>query len=75
MEPNNNNNNTDRTEQKIQLVMQNNFISLKNFEDTLTIYSASKPVEFFMGSDPENAIDKHFNTILERTQQAIETSN
>ena len=72
---NSNNNNTDRAEWKIQLVMQNNFISVKDFEDTRTIYSASKPVEIFMGSDTENAIDKLFNTILDRIQQAIETSN
>ena len=78
MEPNNNknnNNNTDKAEWEIQLVMQNNFISLKNFEDTLTIYSASKPVEIFIGSDTESAIYNLFNTILERNQQAIETSN
>ena len=62
-----------RTE--IQFVIQNNFISDKNFEDTRTIYSASKPVEIFMGSDTENAIDTLFNTILDRIQQAIETSN
>ena len=72
---NNSNNNIDRAEWKIQLVMQNNFISDKNFEDTRTIYSASKPVEIFMGSDTENAIDTLFNTILDRIQQAIETSN
>ena len=51
--------------------MKNNFISVKDFEDTRTIYSASKPVEIFMGSDTENAID----TILNRIQQAMETSN
>ena len=28
-----------------------------------------------MGSDTENTIDTLFNTILERIQQAIETSN
>ena len=28
-----------------------------------------------MGSDTENAIDTLFNTILERIQKAIETSN
>ena len=72
---NNSNNNIDGAEWKIQLVMQNNFISDKNFEDTRTIYSASKPVEIFMGSDTENAIDTLFNTILNRIQQAIETSN
>ena len=55
--------------------MQNNFISDKKFEDTCTVYSASKPVEIFMGSDTENGIDALFNTILERIQKAVETSN
>ena len=72
---NSNNNNTNTPEWKIQLVMQNNFISDKNFEDTCTVYLASKPVEIFMGRDTENAIDTLFNTILERIQKAIETSN
>ena len=70
----NNSNNTDGAEWKIQLVMQNNFISDKNFEDTRTIYSASKPVEIFMGSDTSEAIGKLFNTLLQRFQQAIKTS-
>ena len=48
-------------------------ISVKDFEDTRTIYSASKPVEIFMGSDTENIIDTLFNTILNRIQQAVET--
>ena len=55
--------------------MQNNFISHKDFNDTRTIYSASKPAEIFMSSDTNENIDKIFNTILERIQQAIETSN
>ena len=38
-------------EWKIQLVMEKFFFSIKNFEDTRTIYSASKPVEIFMGSN------------------------
>ena len=70
-----NNNNNNRVEWKIQPVMQNNFISNNNSEDTRTIYSASKPVEIYMGSDTENAIDTFFNTILGRIQQAIETLN
>ena len=45
----NNNEKNDRAEWKIQLVMQNNFISDNNFEDTCTVYSASKPVEIFIG--------------------------
>ena len=72
---NNSNNNNNTAEWKIQLVMQNNFISDKDFEDTRIIYLASKLVEIFMGSDTENAIDTLFNTILDRIQQAIETSN
>ena len=65
---------SERGELKILLVIQNNFISTKNFEDTCTVYSSSKPVEVFMGSDTSNAIDRLFNTILQRFQQAIETS-
>ena len=44
--------------------MQNNFISDKNFKDTRTAYSASKPVEICMGSETENGIDTLFNKIL-----------
>ena len=50
-------------------------ISVKDFEDTRTIYSASKPVEIFMGSNTKNVIDTHFNTILDRIQLAMETAN
>ena len=62
------NSNSERGEQKIQLVMENNCISSKNFEDTPTIYSASKPVEVFMGSETNNVIDRTFDTTLQRFQ-------
>ena len=68
------NSDTERGEWKIQLVMQNNCISTKNFEDTRTIYSGSKLVEVFMGTDTDAAIDKLFNTTLQRFQQAINAS-
>ena len=71
----NNELNNERGEWKVQLVMQNNCISVKNFQDTRTIYSASKPVEIFMDSDTKDFIDRLLDTILERFQQAIETSN
>ena len=32
------NDNSNRVEWKIQLIMQNNFISVKDFQDTCTIY-------------------------------------
>ena len=57
------------------VIMHNNFISDKDFEDTQTIYSASKAIEVDMESDTENVIDTLFNTILERIQKSIETSN
>ena len=55
--------------------MQNNCISTKDFEETRPIYSASKLVEIFMGSDTNDTIDRLFDTLLQRFQQAIETSN
>ena len=55
--------------------MQNNCISVKNFEDTRTKYSASKTLEMFMDSDAKDVIDILFHTTLKRFQQAIETSN
>ena len=61
----NSNNSNNRAEWKIQLIIKNNFISVNDFEDTCTIYSASKPVKLFMGSDTENIIDTLFNTILQ----------
>ena len=57
------------------VIMHNNFISDKDFEDTQTIYSASKAIEVDKESDTENVIDTLFNTILERIQKSIETSN
>ena len=69
-----NNNDAMRREWKVQLVTQSNFISVKNFEDTRTIHSASKLVEILMGSDTNDTIDSLFDTTLERFQQAIVTS-
>ena len=48
---------------------------VKDFEDTRTMYSPSKPLEIFMGSDTENIIDTLFSTVLNRIQKAMETSN
>ena len=49
-----NNSDTIRGEWKIQLIMQNNCISTKNFEDTHTI---CKPAEVCMVSDTRDVID------------------
>ena len=70
-----NNNDTKIGEWKIQLVMLNNCISSKNFEETHSIYSASNNIEIFMGSGADDIIDRLFDTILQRFQEAEETSN
>ena len=57
------NSDTERGEWKVQLVMQNNCIFTKDSEETRTMYSASKPVEIFMGTDTDGAIDILFDTL------------
>ena len=61
-------------EWKIQLVMLNRCISSKNFEETRSVYSASDNVEIFMGSDTDKVIDILFDTMLQKFQEAGETS-
>ena len=55
--------------------MENSCISTKNFEETCIMYTKSEPVEIFMGSNPDEVIDRLFNTLLQRFQHAQETSN
>ena len=50
-------------------------MSTKSFEETHTIHSKSEPIEIFMGSNTEDVINKLFNTLLQRLQQAQETSD
>ena len=70
-----NNSDTEREESIIQLIIQNNCVSSKDFEEIRSIYSASNNIEIFMGSDTDGVIDKLFDTILQRFREAIETSN
>ena len=55
--------------------MKDSCISTRNFEETRITYSKSEPVEICMGNDTEDAIDRLFNTLLQRFQEAQETSN
>ena len=55
---------------KIQLVISNKCIFYKNYEDTLDMYSASNNTEIFMGSNTDEIIDRLFNTMLQRLQEA-----
>ena len=69
------NNESQFGEWKIQLVMLNSCISSKNFEESCSIYSASDNTEIFMGIDTDGIIDKIFDAILQRFQEARETLN
>ena len=55
--------------------MLNSCISSKNFEEMCSIDLASNNIELFVGSDTDDIIDKLFDTILQRSQEARETSN
>ena len=50
-------------------------IFTKNFKEKCTIHPQSESVEFFMGSNTKDVIDKLFNTLLHRFQKSQETSN
>ena len=60
-------------EWKIQLVILNRCISSKNYEETRDMYSASKNIKIFMGSNRNEVIDRLFNAMLQRFQEAKET--
>ena len=55
--------------------MLNRCIYSKNFEETRLIYSASENIDIFMGTDTDEVIDILFDTMLQRFQEAIETSS
>ena len=55
--------------------MKNNCICTKSFEDKRDIYTKGELVEIVMGSNTEDVIDRLFNTLLQRFQNAQETSN
>ena len=61
-------------EWKIQLVIQNRCISSKNYGETRNMYSMSKNIKIFMGNNTDEVIDRLFNTMLQRFQEAKETS-
>ena len=49
-----NNSDTERGEWKIQLIMQNNYISSEDFEEICSIYSASTNIDIFLSSGTDD---------------------
>ena len=70
-----NDSDTERGEWKIQLVMQNNFISLKMLTILAPYIQQISQHKFLWAVTQMIAIDELFDTILQRFQQAIEISN
>ena len=69
------NNKTTSGEEKIQLIMLNNWISNKNFEEVCARYSVSNNTEILIGSKIGDNIDELLNFFLQRFQDAKEKSN
>ena len=61
-------------EWEIQLVMLSRCISSINFKETHFKYSASDNIEIFIGSDTDEVIGILFDTMLQKFQDARETS-
>ena len=63
-----------QSEWKIQLKMQINFISYKNFEETPTMHTKSYNIEIMRGNKADEIIKKHFESLLENYQKVLEES-
>ena len=59
-------------EWKIQLTMQINFISSKDFEEACTKHTKSDKIEITMGSETDDFIKELFESVLQRYQQGLE---
>ena len=64
------NNKTTSGEEKIQLIMLNNWISNKNFEEVCARYSVSNNTEILIGSKIGDNIDELLKFFLQRFQDA-----
>ena len=66
------NNHKTRREWKIQLTMQNNFISCKDSEETRTMYTNSHNIEIMMGNKTHEIIKKLFESLLKKYLRNLE---
>ena len=74
------NNKTTSGEEKIQLIMLNNWISNKNFEEACARYSVSNNTEILIGSKIGDNIDELLNFFykdfkMQKKNQIIEQAN
>ena len=62
------------SEWKIQLTMAINFISSKDSNQTRTMHTKSNNVEIMMGSETDEIIEEHFESLLQLYQNNLEES-
>ena len=62
------------SEWKIQLTMAINFISSRDFDETLTIHTKSNNVEIMMGSETDEIIEGLFESFLQKYREGLEES-
>ena len=61
-----------RSEWKIQLTMETNFISSKDSDETRTVHAKSNNVEIIMGNETNEIIEELFKSFLQRYQEGLE---
>ena len=61
-------------ERKIQLVLNINFVSSKNFNDYRDMHSKSDNVEILMGTDNDKIIKVRYDSLLQRYQKGLQES-
>ena len=59
-------------EWKIQLIMQINFISHKDSEETRTMYTKSRNIEIMEGDETDEIIEELFESLLRNSQKNLE---
>ena len=57
---------------KIQLTMQINFISFKDYEETRTMYNKSHNVKIMMDNETDEIIEKLFESLLQNYHKDLE---
>ena len=61
-------------EWKIHLIMEINFTSSKDSDETRTMHTKSNNVEIMMGSETNEIIEERFKSLLQRYQEGLEES-
>ena len=65
------NNHKTQNESKIQLSLAINFVFLKDFKETRTVYTSDN-IDIMIGNETDKITEKHTESVLERYQEGLE---